>query len=89
LGGYISLSVLWNDREKSILAELGLRFVSTGYVIAVVSGLADVFGLGSQLLPSVPFFGPWQAVGVIVGMGVIGVGFLLFIPYHRSKGASE
>jgi hypothetical protein len=89
IGGYISLSALWNNREKSILAELGLRLVSTGYVIAVVSGLADVFGLGSQPLPSIPFFGPWQAVGVMVGVGVIGIGFLLFIPFNRPRGNSE
>ena len=45
LGGYISLSALWNGREKPIRAELGQRLVSTGYVVAVVSGMADVFGL--------------------------------------------
>lgn len=86
LGGYISLATLWNGRQKTIAAELGLRLVSTGYVIAVVSGLADVFGLGSQPLPSVPYFGPWQAAGVIVGLAAIALGFLMFIPFGRGDG---
>jgi len=80
LGGYISLASLWNGRQKTITAEVGQRLVSTGYVIAVVSGMADVFGLGSHQFPKVPFFGPWQAVGVIVGVLLIGIGFILFIP---------
>ncbi len=80
LGGYISLASLWNGRQKTITAEVGQRLVSTGYVISVVAGMADVFGLGSHQFPKVPFFGPWQAVGVIVGVLLIGIGFILFIP---------
>ena len=85
LGGYISLSSLWNARQKSILAELGQRLVSTGYVIAVVAGMADVFGLGSHPFPKVPYFGPLQAVGVVVGVAVIGVGFILFVPFRPEE----
>ena len=80
MGGYITLNGLWNGHEKTIAADIGFRLVSTGYVIAVVSGMADVFGFGSQPFPDLPFFGPWQAVGVIVGQAVIGLGFLLLIP---------
>jgi hypothetical protein len=84
LGGYLSLDALWNGVEKSILADIGLRLVSTGYVIAVASGMADIFGFGNQPLPQIPYFGPWQAIGVIIGEAVIAVGFLLQIPYPRS-----
>jgi hypothetical protein len=80
LGGYISLASLWNNKQKTIVAELGQRLVSTGYVIAVVSGMADVFGLGSHPFPQVPYFGPWQAIGVISGVVMIGLGFILFLP---------
>jgi hypothetical protein len=83
LGGYLSLDALWNGIEKSILADIGLRLVSTGYVIAVASGMADIFGFGNQPLPQIPYFGPWQAIGVIIGEAVIAVGFLLQIPYPR------
>lgn len=80
LGGYISLASLWNNKQKTIVAELGQRLVSTGYVVAVVSGMADVFGLGSHPFPQVPYFGPWQAIGVISGVVMIGLGFILFLP---------
>jgi hypothetical protein len=82
-GGYISFNALWGGEEKSILADIGLRLVATGYVIAVATGLADIFGLGTQPLPAVPLFGPWQEIGVLISEVVIGAGLLLMIPYRR------
>jgi hypothetical protein len=84
-GGYITLQALWKGKERTIAADIGLRLVSTGYVIAVFAGMADVFGLGSQPLPAIPYFGPWQASGVIIGQVFIAVGFLLLIPYSTQK----
>jgi hypothetical protein len=83
IGGYISLMALWNVRKPSIVADIGLRLVATGYVIAVFTGMADVFGIGSQTLPNVPYFGEIQALGVQIGELVIGIGFLMLIPYRR------
>ena len=85
LGGYITLLALWKGKQRSIAADIGLRLVSTGYVVAVFAGMADVFGLGSQPLPAVPYFGPWQASGVFIGQVIIAVGFLLLIPYRVHK----
>jgi len=85
LGGYITLNALWDGREKTIGADIGFRLVSTGYVIAVVSGMADVFGLGNHPFPAVPYFGPWQATGVVFGEVIIALGFLLLIPYPRKQ----
>ncbi len=82
IGGYISLMALWKNRAPSIAADFGLRFVATGYVVCVFSGMADVFGFGSHALPDVPYFGAWQASGVVIGEMVIAVGFLLLIPYR-------
>ena len=81
LGGYVGLVALWGREQRSILADIGLRLVGTGYVIAVFTGMADIFGLGSQPLPNVPYFGPWQAGGVLIGQVIIAIGFLLTIPY--------
>jgi hypothetical protein len=81
LGGYITMNGLWRDRQKTILADIGLRLVSTGYVIAVVSGMADIFGFGSQLSPEIPYYGPLQALGVLIGEGIIALGFILMIPF--------
>ncbi|HJR81366.1 MAG TPA: hypothetical protein VJ821_14950 [Anaerolineales bacterium] len=81
-GGYVGLSALWGNEQRTILADIGLRLVGTGYVIAVFAGMADVFGMGSQPLPNVPFFGPWQAGGVLIGESIIAIGFLMVIPYE-------
>jgi len=81
-GGYIGLLTLWWGYERTIISEIGTRLVSTGYVVVVFAGLADVFGMGSQPYPQVPYFGPWQASGVLIGQWIIALGFLLFIPFH-------
>jgi hypothetical protein len=85
MGGFITLNALWNGRQKTIAADVGLRLVATGYVIAVASGMADVFGFGTHTLPNIPYFGPLQAVGVIIGEIVIAIGFLLLIPFPGRK----
>jgi hypothetical protein len=82
LGGFVGLSALWGKEQRSIIADVGLRLVGTGYVISVFTGLADVFGMGSQPLPEVPYFGPWQAGGVLIGQIIIALGFVMVIPYH-------
>lgn len=82
IGGYVGLAALWGKEQRSIIADIGLRLIGTGYVIAVFTGMADVFGMGSQPLPEVPYFGPWQAGGVLIGQFVIAIGFLMLIPYH-------
>ena len=85
IGGYLSLNALWNGSEKSIIADVGLRLVSTGYVVAVASAMADVFGFGNHHYPKIPYFGPVQAIGVMIGELVIAVGFLLLIPYKNPR----
>jgi hypothetical protein len=82
IGGYVGLVAMWGKEQRSILADIGLRLVGTGYVIAVFTGMADIFGLGSQPLPMVPYFGPWQAVGVLIGQAIIAIGLFMTIPYH-------
>jgi hypothetical protein len=82
IGGYVSMMALWRNQPPSIAADFGLRFVATGYVVAVFAGMADVFGFGSHPLPGVPYFGPWQASGVVIGEMIIAFGLLLLIPYR-------
>ena len=84
IGGYVGLVALWGDDERSIAADIGLRLVSTGYVLSVFTGMADVFGMGTQPLPQVPFFGPLQSVGMEIGQGLILFGFLLTIPRRKN-----
>ncbi|MCH7662292.1 MAG: hypothetical protein IH859_00270 [Chloroflexi bacterium] len=85
MSGLIIYQVSWSGIKKSIPAEIGLRLVATGYVIALASGMADVFGLGTRPLPNVPFFGYWQARGVLLGEMVIILGFVLMVPFVRRR----
>jgi len=82
IGGYISLMAFWKNGNRTIPADIGSRLVATGYVVAVFSGMADIFGFGTQVRPRVAFFGPLQATGVQVGEALIAIGFLLLIPYR-------
>jgi hypothetical protein len=84
-GGFWAILSLWHKRTPSIAAEIGMRLISTGFVVAAISGLADIFGLGSHpFAVVVPYFGIWQARGVQIGQGIIAIGLLLMFPYSRS-----
>jgi hypothetical protein len=80
LGGYISLMALWRSHKPSITADFGIRLVATGYLICVFTGMADIFGFGSHLLPGIPYFGPLQSLGVLIGELVIAIGMVMLIP---------
>ena len=85
LGGYVAIHSLWRRQIPTITADIGLRLVSTGYVIAVFSGMADVFGIGSHPLPGIPFFGVWQARGMEIGLGIIAIGFVMMFPFQQKN----
>ena len=86
LGGFISFKVCQSQGSNQSLAQdIGIRLVATGYLIALVSGMADVFGFGTQAWPALPFFGPRQATGVIAGEIIIAAGFLLYMPFFTSR----
>ena len=86
LGGFISLKACQRvGRIQSLAQDIGLRLVATGYLISLISGMADVFGFGTQSWPSLPFFGPSQAAGVVVGEIIIAIGFLLYLPFPSSQ----
>jgi hypothetical protein len=87
LGGYISLMALWRRDQPSIMADFGIRFVATGYLICVFTGMADIFGFGSHLLPGIPYFGPLQSMGVLVGELIIAIGLIMLIPTPVYRGA--
>jgi hypothetical protein len=81
IGGYAALNGLWNGYSKTITSDIGLRLVSTGFVIAVACGMADIFGFGSEIAPVVPNFGRWQMIGVLIGEITIAIGFIMLIPF--------
>jgi hypothetical protein len=87
LGSYLTLNAMWPNGKKTIAADIGLRLISTGYVVSVFTAMADIFGMGSHPLPDV-FFGPLQARGMELAMITIAIGFLLLIRYKRSNNHS-
>ena len=81
IGGYISLNASRPAvYEQSLVEDVGLRLVGTGYSVSFFSAMADVFGLGTQSWPALPFLGPSQAMGVLAGEILIAIGFVMFIP---------
>ncbi|RJQ41939.1 MAG: hypothetical protein C4545_05445 [Anaerolineaceae bacterium] len=86
LGGYLSMHHLWQGNRLSIAAEIGMRFISTGLVIAIFSALADFFGFGSHPYPqSLPYLGEWQVLGIEIGEYTIAFGFFLMIPFPKIR----
>jgi len=86
VSGYSAVHALWRRQQPSISADIGVRLVSTGYVIVLFSGMADVLGIGSHPLPGLPIFGVWQARGMEAGLAVIAIGFVMMFPYrHKNK----
>lgn len=79
IGGYFALMSFWPKGFTSLTADFAVRFVLTGFAIAVFSGMADVIGIGSHPMTGVPFFGKLQSFGVELGEFVIGVGFVMMI----------
>ncbi len=85
LGGSYTLGSLWPRHWRSIPADIGLRLAWSGWVFAVVSALADVFGLGTRpLAVSFTFFGFWQARGVMIGEVIMFIGFIMMIPFQKN-----
>ena len=83
IGGYVAIHALWRKRTPSITADIGMRLVSTGYVVTMFSGLSDIFGVGTHPLPGIPYFGVWQARGMEIGCAIIAIGFIMMFPFYR------
>lgn len=81
LGAYLYTYATRHRALPGRLREgIGLRLIATGLVLAYVSGLADVLGIGSHAATPVtrPYFGEWQAGGVTLGVLIIASGILLY-----------
>lgn len=85
VSGYAAIHALWCREIPSAAADIGWRLVSTGFVVALFSGFADVFGVGTHPLPGVPYFGVWQARGMEIGCAIIAIGFILMFPFRRTS----
>ncbi len=82
-GGVFGIARLWKGQPKSFMYDIGLRFVAMGFLVSFISGLADYIGIGAH--HKLPYFGPIQTAGVLLGEVVIASGFLLMIPWIKHE----
>jgi hypothetical protein len=87
LGAYLTVRVVRNGRPLSLRAEIGVRLIATGYVIAVAASFADFLGIGSHTLRGGLYFGEVQVLGLVIGLLTSTVGVLLYWP--RGPKATE
>jgi len=79
LGTYLTIRVIRNGRNQTLRADVGVRLMATGYVVAAAASLADFIGIGSHTLPGL-VFGHLQVLGLVLGVLVSLVGVVLFWP---------
>lgn len=88
LGGTLSVRVIRNGHPTSLRADIGLRLIATGYVVAAAASLADFIAIGSHSMPFV-YFGPVQTAGLIVGIATSLIGLLLYWPFGARDNAEN
>ena len=80
IGAYLTVRVVRNGRPLSLRAEIGMRLIATGYVVAVAASFADFLGIGSHTLRGGLYFGEVQVLGLVTGLLTSLVGVLLYWP---------
>ncbi len=89
-GLYLRYLAAWNaNGELPVRADLGLRIAATGYILVAIAALADVLGLGSHPNPREAYFGPWQFTGILLGLGLMILGYLAALPWPRTQPAED
>jgi len=88
VGAYATVRVVRNGKPTSLLADVGLRLIATGYVVAVTASLADFIGVGAQRMPNI-HFGPVQMIGLITGVVLSLLGVILYWPRSSKKAHAE
>jgi hypothetical protein len=77
---YMTVRVVRNGRPLSLRAEVGVRLIATGYVVAVAASFADFLGIGSHTLRGGLYFGEVQVLGLVIGLLTSLVGVILYWP---------
>lgn len=79
LGAYLTVRVIRNGRENTLVSEIGSRLIATGFVLSAAASLADFIGIGSHPLPNI-YFGPLQVIGLMLGTLISLLGVILYWP---------
>ena len=92
IAGYLRIhSLRAPNAPRSLQADVGIRLGLTGLVFAYVSGISDLIGIGTHVIPSFgrPFVGPLQLGGLLVGVIMITAGMLLYMTSRGSRKTSS
>ena len=84
LAASATVRVVRNGKPTSLLADIGLRLIATGYVVAATASLADFIGVGAQRMPFI-FFGPVQMIGLVSGVVLSLLGVILYWPRQAKE----
>jgi uncharacterized membrane protein len=88
LASYATVRVVRNGKPTSLRADIGIRLLATGYVVAVVASLADFIGVGAQQMPFIAF-GPIQVIGLVIGVILSLLGVVLYWPRRKNPSHSD
>ncbi|TFH35412.1 MAG: hypothetical protein E4G99_07330 [Anaerolineales bacterium] len=88
LAAHATVRVVRNGKATSLRADIGLRLLATGYVVAAVASLADFIGVGAQRMPFIAF-GPVQVIGLVTGVLLSLLGVIFYWPRYSSDDSSE
>ena len=88
IGVFVAISKKRQDAPKSLQADIGARLAATGLVFAYITGLSDLFSIGTHVQPRFerPFVGPLQLGGIVLSVLLIIAGILL---YYTSRGSDD
>jgi hypothetical protein len=84
LGATATVRVVRNGRPHSLRAEVGVRLIATGYVVAATATYADFLSIGSHQMPQV-HFGEVQVMGLALGVITSLIGLVLYWPATPRK----
>jgi hypothetical protein len=74
-----TVRVVRNGRPHSLRADVGLRLIATGYVVAATASYADFLSIGSHQMPHV-YFGEVQVAGLALGVLTSLAGLVFYWP---------
>lgn len=67
--------------SRNLAQDIAIRLSLTGILMTSAAGLSDVLGFGSHTPgneDNLPFLGPWQALGMVIGFVVASAGVMIF-----------
>ncbi len=82
VAAYSTVRVTRNGKPNSLRADIGVRLIATGYVVAAVGSLADFIGVGAHRMPVI-YFGPIQVIGLVIGVLLSMLGVILYMPWTK------